>query len=142
MKFKNSLLRTSLFFFLLLSAYSANAYLHPAELRIKNTSQRHLTVKIMKQTSGNRGIKYTTVYINSQSNETININETGNYYLKTKAVFSGRDPVYKKGDPFKVYVRSDGYSVLTITFSMQESSLPDPLSGKQISKSDFDNDSD
>jgi len=142
MKFKNSLLRTALFFFLLLSAYSAYAYLHPAELRIKNTSQRHLTVKIMKQTSGNRGNKYTTVNISKQSNKTINISETGNYYLKTKAVFLGKDPVYKKGDPFKVYVGSDGYSVLTITFSIQESSLPNPLSGKQISKSDFDSDSD
>jgi len=102
MKFKNSLLRTALFFFLLLSAYSAYAYLHPAELRIKNTSQRHLTVKIMKQTSGNRGNKYTTVNISKQSNKTININKTGNYYLKTKAAISGKDPVYKKGDPFKV----------------------------------------
>jgi len=141
MKFKNSLLRISLFFFLL-SAYSAYAYLHPAELRIKNTSQRHLTVKVMKQTHGNRGKKYTTVFISKQSNKTISINETGNYYLKTKAVISGKAPVYKKGDPFKVYVGRDGYSVLTITFSIRESSLPNLLSGKQISKSDFDNDSD
>jgi len=142
MKFKSILTTASLFFFLLLSAYSAYAYLHPAELRIKNTSQRHLTVKIMKQTSGNKGKKYTTVNISKKSNKTININETGNYYLKTKAVISGKDPVYKKGDPFKVYVGGDGYSVLTITFSIQESSLPNPMSGKQISKSDFDNDSD
>jgi len=50
----------------------------------------------MKQTHGNRGKKYTTVFISKQSNKTISINETGNYYLKTKAVISGKAPVYKK----------------------------------------------
>ncbi len=141
MKFKKRLSILLSFFFLFLLTNLANSYLHPAELHIKNTSQRHLIVKVMKQTSENSAEKYAIVRINSQNSETLNIKKTGYYYLKTKAVLTGRDPVYKKGDPFKAYVGSDGYSVLTITFSMQESSMVNPLSGKHISKADFDNDS-
>jgi|GEM_PF-2081900 len=130
-----------LIFFLLLPTHSVYAYLHPAELRIINTSQRFLTVKVMKPTSGGGASVYSTVAISSQSNKTVNIDETGDYYLKTKAVSSGTEPVYKKGNPFNVYVGSDGYSVLTVTFSIQESALPDPLSGNQISPSEFENNS-
>lgn len=141
MKCENTLPGVILFFFLLLPTYSVYAYLHPAELQIINKSQRFLTVKVMKQTPGDGASMYSTVTIGSQSNKTVNIDETGDYYLKTKAVSSGTEPVYKKGNPFKVYVGSDGYSVLTVTFSIQESALPDPQSGYQISPSEFENNS-
>lgn len=62
--------------------------------------------------------------------------------LKTKATYPNKKPVYKKGDPFKVYVGSDGYSVLTISFTIKESALPDSMGGKQISESEFESDND
>lgn len=127
-----------LFFALLWINSTLFAYLHPAELRIVNDSQRQFTVKVMKET----GEKYATVSIDSNSSKTIEIDQTGNYYLKTKAVYPGKRPIFKKGDPFKVYVGSDGYSVLTITFSIKETALPDPMSGEQISETEFEKDQD
>jgi hypothetical protein len=142
MSFKNRLFTSAvsafLFFLPLCIAYG---YMHPAELRIVNASQRALTVKVMKRGSGNEAAAYATVAVGGNANKTISIGETGHYYLKTKAQYSGKEPIYKKGDPFNVCVGSDGYSVLTITFSIQENSLPDPMSGSQISKTEFDKDS-
>ena len=133
-------LKISLSIALIFMVSTAFAYLHPAELRIVNNSQRQLTVKVMKVITANESSKLITVEIDTLSTETINISETGNYYLKTRAVYPDRDPIYKKGDPFKAYVGSDGYSMLTITYSINESSLPNPMAGEQISKSEFDND--
>ena len=39
---------------------------------------------------------------------------------------------------FKVYNGSDGYSVLTITFSLRESRMSQILSGKKISQKEFE----
>ena len=87
-------------------------------------------------------INHTTMIVDSNSSKTINIQRTDNYNFKTKATYPGRKPVFKKGNPFRVYVGIDGYSILTITFSIQESNLPDPMSGKQISEAEFESDSD
>jgi hypothetical protein len=127
-----------LFLSLLLISVASIAYLHPAELRIKNDSQRQLTVKVMTAA----GQRYAVASVESDSTETIDIHKTGEYYLKTKATLKGRQPVFRKGNPFKVYVGVDGYSVLTVTFSIQESDLHDPMSGRQISESEFETDSD
>ncbi len=60
------------------------------------------------------------------------------YLKKTKAVLQEKDPVYRKGQPFEVTNNSSGYSVMTLTFSIKESSVPQATGGKQISKSEFD----
>jgi len=133
----NTLSKVILFFVFLLLHTDSFAYLHPAELHIENSSQRQLTVKIMTMS----GRKYNIVAIGSHSTKAINIHQTGNYYLKIKATYPNRRTVFKKGNQFEVYVGNDGYSVLTISFSIQESELSDPMSGEQISESEFDRDS-
>jgi hypothetical protein len=42
------------------------------------------------------------------------------------------------GQPFEVTNNTSGYSVMTLTFSIKESSVPQATGGKQISKSEFD----
>lgn len=119
----------------------------------------------MKQTCGSNGVLYTTAEIGDHTNKTIDINETGVYYLKTKAECPDEDPVYKKGKGFRVHVSSNGYSAVTIKFSLQKNiSPPDPrdlfnaffrglfsfkktsehemLSGDKMSESDFNKDTD
>ena len=112
--------------------------MHPAELRIENISKRRLTVKVMKSS----GKKYTVVHIKGGSSGTVNIRRTGRYYLKVKAALSGRRPVFKKWDSFYVYVGGDEYSILTVEFNIQEDALSASMSGKEISESAFERDSD
>ena len=50
----------------------------------------------------------------------------------------GKDPVYTKGNPFRVYVGRDGYSVLTVTYTFTETYVQNALDGRQISKVEFD----
>lgn len=65
--------------------------------------------------------------------------QTGNFFLKTAASLAGKTTIYKKGDPFEVYVGRDGYSVLTITFAIKENAVYDFMDdGEQISKDEFD----
>ena len=53
-------------------------------------------------------------------------------------MLKGKDPVYQKGRPFQVTNDENGYSVLTLTFSIRESTVPQVAGGKQISKLEFD----
>jgi len=46
--------------------------------------------------------------------------------------------VCRKGHPFEVTNNSSGYSVMTLTFSIKESSVPQATGGNPISKSEFD----
>ncbi|MBL7778458.1 MAG: hypothetical protein JNK66_09225 [Chitinophagales bacterium] len=108
-----------------------------AQLKIQNNSQRTLSIKVM--TSSNH--RHSFVTVSPWSNQTIYFASTGNFYLKTKATIQGKEPMFSKGKPFQVYVGSDGYSVLTITYSIKESAYSaDPLDGKKISKEEFDKD--
>lgn len=107
-----------------------------ARLTVENNSQRSMTVKVMK--GSGKGALYKTVTISSYSSETIYFSESGQYFTKTKAVFKGRNPVYQKGQPFRVTNDETGYSVMTLTFSITESATPQLTGGKQISKSEFD----
>lgn len=125
-----------IFLFLIVLPASSYAQLHPAELKIENKSERKMEIKVIELNKNN---KLTQVTISARNNVTIPIHETGKYYLKVKAIYPNREPIYSKGNPFEVYVGYDGYSVLTISYSVNESSL-DPLSGKTISKEEFEKD--
>lgn len=120
--------------FFLLVANTLNAQ---ARLTIENNSMRSMTVKVMQGSNG-KGALHETVTIAAYSNETVYFSNSGYYFTKTKAVLKGKDPVYMKGQPFEVTNNSSGYSVMTLTFSIKESSVPQATGGKQISKSEFD----
>ena len=82
---------------------------------------------------------YSRLTINPQSNSIKYFPSTGYFYLKVKASRYGRPTAYTQGDPFRVYVGDDGYDVLTISYSIEESTL-DPLSGETISQAEFERD--
>ena len=108
-----------------------------ARLTIENNSMRSMTVKVMKGSSG-KGYLHETVTIGEYSSETVYFSNSGYYFTKTKAVLKGKDPVYRKGQPFEVTNNSSGYSVMTLTFTIKESTVPQASGGKAISKSEFD----
>lgn len=107
-----------------------------ARLTVENNSQRSMTVKVMR--GSGKGVLHKTVTISTYGSSTIYFSESGQYFTKTKAVLNGKEPVYQKGQPFRVTNDETGYSVMTLTFSIKESSVPQVLGGKQISKSEFD----
>jgi len=123
-----------LFFSFALSALSLSAQ---ARLTIKNNSGRGMTVKVMKGYSG-MGALHETAAIDAYSSKTIYFTESGYYFTKTKATLKGKEPVYRKGQPFSVTNDETGYSVMTLTFSIKESTIPQATGGKQISQSEFD----
>jgi len=118
----------------MLSTFAVTAQ---ARLTIENNSMRTMTVKVMKGYSG-QGTLHETVFIDAYGSETVYFSESGYYFTKTKAVLQGKNPVYRKGQPFEVTNNSSGYSVLTLKFSIKESSVPQATGGKQISKTEFD----
>ncbi len=119
---------------LLLASFIVRAQ---ARLTIENKSIRSMTVKVMKGFSG-KGSLHETVTIEANSSETVYFSNSGYYFTKTKAILKGRDPVYRKGQPFEVINNSSGYSVMTLTFTIRESTVPQVSGGKSISKSEFD----
>jgi hypothetical protein len=119
---------------LLLSTYTLTAQ---ARLTIENNSGRVMTVKVMKDYSG-KGTLHETVTIEGYNSEIIYFSESGTYFTKSKAVLKGKEPIYRKGQLFSVRNDDRGYSVLTLTFTIKESSVPQASGGKAISKSEFD----
>lgn len=126
---------------LFLASVSGGLYAqyHPAEVRIVNQSQRTMQIKVMRNTSEG-AVKYTDVFIPANDEVGIAIYQTGNYYLKAKAEYTGRQPVYSMGDPFECYVGAGGYSVLTFTYTIDETSAT--AEGKTISRNEFERDRD
>lgn len=122
--------------FILIVFFISSISFSQASLTIENNSKRKMTVKIMKGKGS--GSLYKTITISSFSSETIFFDDEGYFFTKTKAVLAGKDPVYQKGQPFEVVNNSRGYSVLTLTFSITESTIPQASGGKNISKSEFD----
>jgi len=118
---------------------ASSAYCQQAELHINNRSDRSMEIKIMRSEGNGRGSIHSRMTIYPNSNGVKYFSTTGFYFLKIRASRSGRPDVFSKGDPFRVYVGSDGYDVLTITYSIEESSL-DTVSGETITKSEFDKD--
>jgi hypothetical protein len=108
-----------------------------ARLTIENNSKRSMTIKVMKGYSG-KGTLHETATIEAYSSQTIYFAESGSYFTKTKAILKGKEPVYQKGKPFDVTNDYSGYSILTIKFSIKESNVPQVTGGKQISKTEFD----
>jgi hypothetical protein len=106
-----------------------------AELHIKNNSGRTMLIKIM---NSNTNRLYRTLRLSAYENVTEYFSETNKYYCKTEARKQGSESIYEKGKAFEVYVGRDGYSVLTITFSVSESNSPNVLGGSRISKDEFD----
>jgi hypothetical protein len=111
-----------------------------ARLVIQNQSQRQMTVKVM-WTSGSGDSLHGTTSVAPFGTQTVYFSETGTYFLKTMAMLSGRDPVYQKGQPFRVHNGRDGFSVITMTYSITESAVPQVLGGEEISRQEFDRDS-
>ena len=107
-----------------------------AKLTIQNNSIRSMTVKVMK--GSGKGTLYQTVAINPNASETVYFSESGDYFTKTKAVLNGKNPVFQKGQPFGVTNDHTGYSVMTLVFSIKESSTPQVMGGREISKTEFD----
>lgn len=110
-----------------------------ARLVIKNNSIRFMTVKVMKSDTGN-GSLHKIVEIPAHTSETIYFSETGYYFTKTKAILTGKKPKCEKGESFRVYNGSDGYSVLTLTFTITESNVLQASGGEEISQKEFDQD--
>ena len=123
----------------LLLITAASAFCQQAELHINNQSDRSMEIKIMRDGANGQGSLHARMTIYPNSNGVKYFSTTGYYFLKIKASRSGRPDVFTKGDPFRVYVGSDGYDVLTITYSIEESTL-DPLSGETITRTEFDKD--
>lgn len=126
-------------FFSLLLTLSCFTLLGQARLTIENNSQRSMTVKVMEGYSGN-GVLHETVSISPYGNKTIYFSESGYYFTKTKAVLRDKEPIYQKGQPFQVTNDRTGYSVLTLTFTIKESTVPQVMGGKQITKAEFEQD--
>ena len=119
---------------LLLISYVVDAQ---ASLTIENNSMRSMTVKVMRGNSG-KGSIHEIATVSGYGSEIVYFSESGYYFTKTKAVLKGKDPVYRKGQPFEVTNNSSGYSVMTLTFSIKESEVPQATGGKSISKTEFD----
>lgn len=108
-----------------------------ASLTIENNSMRSMTLKVMKK-NREKGALYKSITIGAYSSETVYFSESGYYFTKTRAVLKGKDPIYRKGQPFSIVNDETGYSVMTLTFSIEESTIPQATGGKAISKQEFD----
>ena len=120
--------------FLLLTCLTLSAQ---AKLTIVNNSMRLMTVKVMKGYSSPAEL-YESVTVNAYDRVTVYFSNSGTFFTKTKAVLNGKDPVYRKGESFQVTSNSTGYSVMTLTFTIVESTIPQATGGKTISKTEFD----
>jgi hypothetical protein len=124
-------------YFFIISIFLSFNLSAQARLTIENNSMRSMTVKVMKGSSG-KGTLHEIVTIGAYGSETVYFSNSGYYFTKTKAVLRGRDPVYRKGQPFSVTNDDTGYSILTLTFSITESTIPQATGGRSISKTEFD----
>jgi len=113
--------------------------LRASELTVENYSQRSLTVKVLKVVSMKKTIEYgPAVRIEPMARYgPIELYETGDYYVKVKSEYPGREPVYSKGGPFRVEVGLKNYSALTIKYSFSETTA-DSVYGARIDKSEFE----
>jgi hypothetical protein len=110
-----------------------------ASLTIENNSGREMTVKVMKSLSKGSRL-FERIYISAYGSQTVTFYESGYYFTKTKATKNGKDPICKKSKPFKVVDDETGYSVLTLTFTIKESSIPVSSGGQTISNQEFEKD--
>lgn len=128
--------RKRMFIILILLISTTCVFAESAQITFANHSERNITIKVMKYSGG----LYSTVYVGPKSSRTIYISQQGYYYTKTKAEKALCETIYSKDNAFFIQNNSQGYSVLEITYWIQESKYPQ-MSGKRISKSEFDNNS-
>jgi hypothetical protein len=124
------------FLFCFLLTFFTSKIFAQATLEISNQSGRNMLVKVMEFDGGD-GSLYEQVSVAPYSSRIVQFYTSGTYFTKTKATLSGKEPVYEKGKAFQVVNNSRGHSVLKLTFSIKESSIP-VTSGKRISKGEFD----
>lgn len=122
---------------IILLCFQVAAIAQQARLDIRNNSDRFMEIKVM-QYSYAAEVLYRKVSVAPRATESVYFPQTGNYFLKSKAIYQGKNPIYKKGKEFNVYVGDDGYSVLTITYSITESNSFNPTEGKQISEAEYE----
>jgi hypothetical protein len=79
----------------------SNTLCAQARLTIENNSMRSMTVKVMQGYIG-KGTLHKMVTIAAYSSETVYFANSGYYFTKTNAVLKGKEPVYRKGQPFEV----------------------------------------
>lgn len=131
-------MKTAFFFILITLTFPISGVCQRAELHLVNTSARSLTIKVMEEITTRNDTLQSVLTVHPYSRKVEYFTKTGDYYLKTEASLAGKESIYTKGNPFRVYVGSDGYSVLTITYAITESTAPDPVAGSRISKIEFD----
>jgi hypothetical protein len=119
--------------------FTAIAVSAQANLTIVNNSARSMTIKIMKKNETKSSL-HKQVNISAHNQSKIYFSANGNYCTKSKATLKGKDPICKKGNPFKVTNDSTGYSELVLTYTITESQIPSYSGGTTISESEFDKD--
>lgn len=124
-------------FFLGLFLMGFNLLNAQANLTIVNKSSRLMVVKVMKE-NGTKSNLYKKVTISANSLVKVYFSASGNYYTKSKAILKGKTPICKKGNPFNVVNDGSGYSELTLTYTIIESTTPNASGGATISESEFD----
>jgi hypothetical protein len=98
-----------------------------------------MNVKVMKASANGKGRLFKRLQIAANTSGAVTFSSSGTYFTKTEAKINGRPPIFKKGLSFIVHNDASGYSVLTLTFSITESSLPQST-GQTISQSEFEAD--
>ena len=106
-------------------------------LILKNTSERELTVKVMKG-SGGRGVFTDSVVVESNGTDTVFITKPGAYFLKTKATMEGKDTIFQKGRAFQMYIGVRGASEITMTFTIKEDKSQNASEGVLINRKEYE----
>lgn len=108
-----------------------------ASITIRNRSDYHLTVKILK--TGGRGL-YRTIYVPAKSSELVTFSSNGTYFTRAKAVRSGlfgNETIYRRGGSFRVQNDIEGCTEGTLDFYV---TTGNGVSGQGISESEFEKD--
>ena len=106
-----------------------------ASITIRNNSDYHLAVKILK--TGGRGL-YRTVYVSAKSSELVTFSSNDTYFTKAKAVrrgLFGNETIYRRGSSFDVQNDIEGYTEGTLDFYV---TTGNGVNGQGISESEFE----
>jgi len=116
-----------IFMFVLCSLLCKGLHSQNATLTIKNKSDRHLSVKLMRGPE-KKAVLYKADSIVPKGTLVFDITETGLYFTKLQAILydkknpGNNDTLYSKDRPFQVIAdKKRGYSNITIEFRVKES---------------------
>lgn len=131
-----TLITLVIFSFFYKSTFSQNA-----TMTIKNKSDRHINVKLMKGPE-RKAIVYKTDSIAPKSTLVFDVYETGLYFAKLRAIlYDKKDPakndtIYSKNRPMQLTSdKKRGHSDVTIEFTIKESKNE----SVSITRKEFDN---